>query len=466
MYSQGHWQYDVQVKKFGHPSKVGFKDVIHQWKAEKWDPDHLIQLYKKAGAKYFMALANHHDNFDLYASSYQPWNSTKIGPMKDLIAGWEKAARKHGLKFGVSVHAAHAWSWMEPSQGSDKTGPLAGVPYDGKLTKADGKGTWWEGLDPQDLYAQNHAPSPNFEDLGSIHARWDWGNGQVPPSKEYCEKFLKRTIELVDNYKPDLIYFDDSVLPLYPVSDVGLTIASHFYNVTSGSKGNVNGVLFGKVLSDAQKKSMVWDIERGQSNSIETLPFQTCTCIGGWHYDRGIFERHEYRGAKAVIHQLADVVSKNGNLLLSVPVRADGTIDEDETKIVEQIGEWMSIYGDAIYGTRPWKVFGEGPAIAGAKPIQAQGFNEGSGKAATEDDWRFTTKKGAVYAINLGKPTKTLQITSLGTNAKLAEKAVKSVTLLGSREKLTWKQTPEALVIEPPKNAKSEIGFALRIQFK
>jgi alpha-L-fucosidase len=166
MYVEGHQQYQFHVKHYGHPSKFGFKDVIHQWKAENWDPAKLMTLYKRAGAQYFVALANHHDNFDNYDSKYQPWNSFNMGPGKDLIGGWAKAARDNGLRFGVSVHAAHAWSWYETAQQADKTGPLAGVPYDGKLTQADGSGQWWQGYDPQELYAQNHIPGKKLE--------WDW----------------------------------------------------------------------------------------------------------------------------------------------------------------------------------------------------------------------------------------------------------------------------------------------------
>jgi alpha-L-fucosidase len=157
--------------------------VIHEWKAENWDPEALMALYERAGAKYFFALANQHDNFDNYDSKYQPWNSVNLGPKKDLIGGWAEAARKHGMRFGVSVHAAHAWSWYETAQGADGEGPLAGVPHDGKLTRADGGGTWWDGYDPQDLYAQNHEPSPGFQDLGRIHSRWNWGNGVTPPAR-------------------------------------------------------------------------------------------------------------------------------------------------------------------------------------------------------------------------------------------------------------------------------------------
>lgn len=141
MYMEEHWKYKYHVEKYGHPSKFGFKEVINDWKANAWDPEELVSFYKKAGARYFMALANHHDNLDLYKSKHQKnWNATKVGPKKDLVGGWEKAARKNNLYFGVSVHAAHAWSWMETAQRADKNGPFAGIPYDGKLTKADGKG--------------------------------------------------------------------------------------------------------------------------------------------------------------------------------------------------------------------------------------------------------------------------------------------------------------------------------------
>ncbi|MCE5326016.1 MAG: alpha-L-fucosidase, partial [Planctomycetaceae bacterium] len=284
MYSQGNYKYREHVAQYGHPSVKGFKDVIHEFEAENWDPDKLLVLYKRAGAQYFFTLANHHDNFDNYDSRYQPWNSVNMGPKKDLIGGWAQAARKYGMKFGVSVHAAHAWSWYETSQGADREGPLAGVPYDGKLTKADGKGTWWEGYDPQDLYEQRHTPSPDFQELGRIHPRWNWGNGVTPPDQAYCEKFYNRTMDLINKYRPELIYFDDTALPLWPVSDAGVKIAAHFYNSNDKWNGN-DGVLFGKVLTADQRRCMAWDIERGSSNRIEPYPWQTCTCIGSWHYD-------------------------------------------------------------------------------------------------------------------------------------------------------------------------------------
>ncbi|HLP15702.1 MAG TPA: alpha-L-fucosidase, partial [Bacteroidota bacterium] len=168
MYHEGSNEYKWFVSHYGPQSKAGFKDIIHDWKGQKWNPDKLVSLYKRVGAQYFFAMANHHDNLDMWNSKYQEWNTVRVGPKKDIIAGWAKAAKKQGLPFGLSVHAAHTWTWFETSQRSDKNGEFAGKAYDGKLTKADGKGTWWEGLDPQELYEQNHALSGNSDDIEGI----------------------------------------------------------------------------------------------------------------------------------------------------------------------------------------------------------------------------------------------------------------------------------------------------------
>ena len=465
MYQEGSRQYKYHLQKYGHPSEFGFKDVINTWKAEKWNPEELVSLYKNAGAKYFVAMANHHDNLDMYKSKYQKqWNTTKVGPKKDIIEGWAKAAKRNGLPFGVSVHAAHAWSWFETAQRSDKAGKYAGIPYDGKLSKKDGKGTWWDGMDPQELYAQNHPLSKNSENDGMIHQQWHWGNGVTPPSQEYIDKFYNRTIDLINRYEPDLIYFDDSQFPMWPISDIGLKIAAHMYNKSIKDKGYLSAVINGKILDENQRKAMVWDIERGQSNTIEPLPWQTCTCIGGWHYDRGIYDRKAYKSAKSVVHTLADVVSKNGNLLLNIPVRGDGSIDEQEHSIVEQIGAWMNTHGESIYGTRPWKVFGEGPAQEKVAPLSAQGFNEGKGKPFTSEDIRFTTKGETLYAIVMGWPENgKISIKSLAKDNPLRPNAINRVDICGGGQ-LDFKRTSSGLEISLPENKLgNEYAFAVKI---
>jgi alpha-L-fucosidase len=461
MYQEGSDQYRFHCQKYGHPSKFGFKDVINEWKAENWNPDELIGLYKRAGAKYFMALANHHDNFDLYHSTHQPWNSTRMGPKKDLIRGWANAAKKHDLPFGVSIHAAHAWSWMEPSQRSDRNGQLTGVPYDGKLTKADGDGKWWHREDPQELYAQNHPLSKDSLNNGTIHSQWNWGNGVTPPSAEYCEKFYKRTLELIDKYGVEMLYFDDTALPLWPVSDAGLRIAAHMYNTSIKKHGKLNAVIFGKILNEQQRKCMVWDIERGQSNQIESFPWQTDTCIGGWHYDRRIYENGHYKSAKTIIQTLVDIVSKNGNLLLNIPVRGDGTIDDKERMVVEGIADWMHINSESIYGTRPWKIFGEGPAIAASAPLNAQGFNEGKGKPFGPEDIRFATKGKVLYATMFGWPAnQKATIKALNANAGRVDR----VTLLSNGQKLNTEQTADGLVVNLPDQQIGENAFVFKIE--
>jgi len=466
MYDEGSNDYKFHVETYGHPSKAGFKDVIHQWKAENWNPDQLLSLYKRAGAQYFMAMANHHDNFDNYDSKYQSWNSTRLGPKKDIIGGWARAARQQGLRFGVSIHAAHAWTWYETAQRADKNGPLAGVPYDGKLTKADGKGTWWEGYDPQELYAQNHALSEGSEKTNTIHRQWDWGNGANVPTSEYIEKFYNRTVDLINKYEPDVVYFDDTALPLWPVSDAGLRIAAHLYNSNMKRHGGkLEAVVNGKILTPDQQKCMVWDIERGQSNQIEPFVWQTDTCIGSWHYDRRVYEGNRYKTPQTVIHTLADVVSKNGNLLLSVPVRADGSIDEKETAVVEGIAGWMAINKESIFGTRPWRIFGEGPALESAAPLSAQGFNEGKGKPFGPEDIRFTQKGNTLYAIVMGWPASgVVRIKNLGTNAAAArDQSVKQVELMGHTGPLSINRTAEALEVTLPARKTGDYAHCLRI---
>lgn len=453
MYEEGSRQYKIHQAKYGHPSKFGFKDVINEWKADQWNPDELVSLYKGVGAKYFFAMANHHDNLDLYNSKYQKnWNSTKVGPKKDIIGGWAKAAKKQGLPFGVSVHAAHAWRWFETAQRSDKNGPLAGVPYDGNLTKADGKGLWWEGLDPQELYAQRHPLSQNSADNGSIHGQWHWGNGVYPPTKAYMDNFVNRTIDLINQYDPDLIYFDDSQLPFWPISDAGLRIAAHHYNHSIKKHGELRAILNGKILDENQRKAMVWDIERGQANDVLPFVWQSDTCIGDWHYNRAVYDRKGYKTPQMVVQTLVDVVSKNGNYLLNIPVRGNGSIDEQERAIVEGIGRWMNANSESIYDTRPWRVYGEGPSTENQAKLTGQGFNEGKTKF-TAADIRFNTKGDVLYATVMNAPTdEKVTIKSLAQGSANYPRTVNKVEWLSQKQSLHFERTAEGLVVQFPPN--------------
>ena len=457
MYIPGTDQYKDHLARYGHASVQGFKDLDHDWHAEHWDPERLMSLYKAAGAQYFVALANHHDNFDTWDSKYQPnWNTTKIGPMKDLVGTWAAVTRKAGLRFGVSVHASHAWSWFEVAQGWDATGKFAGVPYDGTLTVADGTGQWWQGLDPQELYCQHHH-------RGELSWEWDPKHGTLP-DQAYCDKFYNRTIDLINQHHPDFVYFDDTVLPLYGVSDAGLKIAAHYYNDAVKRTGRADVVLTGKGLNPDQRKAITWDLERGKTDRLEPLPWQTDTCIGSWHYDRRIFDRHGYKSVGQVVHTLVDNVSKNGNLCLSIPVRPDGTIDADEEAFLAGMAKWMAVNRDCIFGTRPWAVYGEGPSTASTATTKADNFNEGKGKPFTAADVRFTTKGKTLYAVFLGWPADgKLTVASLAAGSKLYPGEIGTVRLLGADSDLKVDRQSDGLHVTLPADKPCDHAFALRI---
>ena len=465
MYLEGSAEYKYHVEHYGHPSEVGFKDIIPLFKAEKWNPDALVAFYKKIGAQYFFALGNHHDNFDLWDSKYQAWNSKNMGPKRDILAEWEQAARKYELPFGISFHADHAWTWYEPSQRYDRNGPKAGVPYDGTLTKADGKGKWWEGYDPQELYAQNHPMSKGSWVDGMIHSQWAWGNGASLPTQEYCTNFYDRTVDAINRYNPDLIYFDVTVVPFHPISDAGLKIAAHFYNHNMAThKGKLEAVMLSKILDENQRKAIVWDVERGAPNEIMEQPWQSCSCIGGWHYNTSIYENNWYKSAADVVKLLVDIVSKNGNLLLSVPLRADGTFDEKEEKILNEFGDWMNINKEAILDTRPWEIFGEGPIAEADIKINAQGFNEGSYSKATAQEIRFTQTKKDLYATVLAWPTeKQILIKSLSDESKLFPGKISRVELLGYG-KVSFTRTDKGLLINMPDKQVNKIAPVFKIK--
>src|ERR1051325_11166501 len=248
MYIETQPQYKYHVETYGHPSKVGYKDLCPQWKGEQFDPDHLMSLYKKAGAKYFMSMGVHHDNFDLWNSKYQPkWNAVAMGPKKDVVGLWRKAAQKYGLKFAVSEHLSNSYNWLAVSHGADKTGPMAGVPYDGS--------------DP--AYADLYHPFPKDQPIPTQ------AMSRVAPDA-WKRQWFNRIRDLIDNYKPDLLYTDGGI----PFETVGYRLVSHYYNVMP------QGVFTSKNRKDCEKGTCALDIERGVANTIMPEPWQTDTCIG------------------------------------------------------------------------------------------------------------------------------------------------------------------------------------------
>ncbi|MBN1517548.1 alpha-L-fucosidase [Candidatus Sumerlaeota bacterium] len=464
MYMQGSWQYNYHVEHYGHPSEFGFMEVIHRWKADKWEPEKLMELYKRAGAQYFVAMANHHDNLDMYDSQYHAWNTVNVGPKRDIVGIWEKVARAQGLHFGVSNHSAHAWHWLQTAYGYDAEGPKAGVRYDAAaLTKEDGKGKWWEGLDPQELYTGPTIKMP--DGITSIKEANEWHEANTRPwmehapenNPQFTENWYLRCQDLVDKYHPELVYFDNFGLPL---GQAGLDITAHYYNASlQWNDGKMEVVVNGKQLQPEQRAGVVEDHERGFCESIMPEPWQTCTCIGNWHYDRGLSERNGYKSVEQVVHMLIDVVSKNGNLLLSVPMRGDGTIDEHEAAFLDGLADWMAINGEAIFGTRPWKLYGEGPT-----QVRSGMFNEGKTRFSAKDV-RFTAKGDALYAFLLGWPEqKTVTIQSLAANSpNLQGVQIAGIELLGHDGALEFNNDEAGLQVQLPESKPCEHAVALKI---
>lgn len=436
MYIEGSDQYKYHLENYGHPSKYGFKDIIQLWKAEKFDPEGLIQLYKQAGARYFTAMAVHHDNFDCWNSTHHRWNAVQFGPQRDIVGAWRDAALKHGLRFGVTEHLERSWSWFNTNKGSDKQGPLAGVPYDG--------------ADPAyaDLYFEAHDDS-SYAFPRSAPKSWQM-------------QWLARIQDLIEQYHPDLLYTDGAV----PFGEVGRQMLASFYNHNiQQHSGSLEAVYNLKDMREYDRKNGtfhgefmpgigVLDMERGVVDGIQPDPWQTDTCIGGWFYNKFI----EYKSAETVIHMLIDIVSKNGNLLLNFPLKPDGTLDEKSQEVVKGITTWMQVNHEAIYATRPWQEFGEGPT-------QSSGglFNEDK-IVYTPSDYRYTRKDEALYVFALGQPQEQAVVKLLGSTSELWPGEIHSVEMLGSQAALEWERRPGALVISLPEQKPCAYAQVFKIQ--
>ena len=431
MYMQGSEQNIYHMETYGHPSKFGYKDTIPLWKAEQFDPAYLIGLYKKAGAKYFMSMGVHHDNFDMWNSTYQPWNAANKGPKKDIVGMWAHAAREAGLKFAVSEHLWISYKWFSVNHGHDETGPYAGVPYDG--------------ADPE--------YKSLYEDSDQIWANsLDWSETGIP--LWWKQHWYMRIKDLVDKYQPDLLYTDG---PL-PFEDYGLNLIAHLYNQSAKKNGGkTEAVYTSKRIEDAEEGISVLDVERGIVSDIWPRPWQTDTCIGQWHYKRG----QQYKTPKTVIDMLVDIVSRNGNLMLNFPLPARGTLDLEELNVLSEITKWMSVNSGAIHGSRPWKIFGEGPAPSAASNDAA--FNEEKRKDLTAADVRFTTNGDTLYAFVMGWPDYQAVIRPLATNTGLRVGKIQNVELLGFDGKLDWTQDSSGLKVMMPAQKPCDYAIAFKV---
>jgi alpha-L-fucosidase len=424
MYMQGNRQYNFHLENFGHPSEYGYKDICYNWVIDKWNPEELMDLYVEMGARYFVAMGVHHDNFDCWNSAYQPWNSVNVGPKKDIVGIWEKVARKNGLRFGIGFHNTPDRTWgqfMTVRYTGDKSGSKQGVSYDALQTIADGKGKWWEGLDPVDLYGITH----------------DKKNPLLSP---FANQFMWRIDDAISKYHPDLIYFDehagDSQMDLGVKMGLGFLappLIANYYNKSlqwnhgkmdvvinlKGVGGRYNSFQNSPELLPLVDQSLVKSTEKIIEPEIMAYPFQTETSIAEWHYQTG----QKYMDAREVIELLMENVSRNGTMLLNLTQHGRGDLDPEVVRIAKDVGAWLKINGEAVYGSRPFEL-------------------------CAEDSIRFTRNNGYVYATVLNWKDSIITIKAFRSGGKTLGK-VTNVELLGFNVTMKFIQEENGLTVSP-----------------
>jgi alpha-L-fucosidase len=426
MYMQGNRQYEYHLKHFDHPSEYGYKDICHNWVIDRWNPDELMDLYLEMGARYFMAMGCHHDNFDCYDSKYQPWNSVNVGPKEDIVGTWEKAARNHGMRFGIGFHDSPPRTWgqfMPVRYTRDKNGPMQGIPYDALHTIADGKGKWWEGMDPVDLY-------------GPVHTKED------PLHSPFANQFMWRIDDAITRYHPDVIYFDeaagDTLMDLGVHMGLGFLapqLVANYYNKSlKWNQGRIDVVINlkcigGRYNSFKKNPELVPVVERALVKSSEAIiepeimayPFQTETSSGAWHYQEG----QDYLDAKTIIRLLLENVSRNGSLLLNLSMHGRGNLDQQVITVCKDVGTWLKVNGEAIYTSRPFEV-----------------SEEDSGTVF------FTRNNGNVYVSLVNWKGGPIMLKALCAGGTTLGKVIK-VEILGSDVPMTFIQNDQGLTITP-----------------
>lgn len=472
LYKTDKVAYQNHIKKYGHPSESGYKEVLRDWNPTKLDPEKLTKIYQDAGARFLMIQGVHHDNYDMWNSKYQPWNSVNIGPKRDLIGEWAKACKAIGMRYGVTFHHEYTWWWWQTAFGSDKEGAKKGIPYDGHLTLADGKGKWWEGYDPKMLYGIDLREYKGVEK----NAHTDW----TPPpagifsnhlgyAKWYATNWALRMMDVVQHYDPDFIYTDGTVQGPFTGDGTGAglkanamqTVMADFYNTSLQRRGEVN--TFSIVKFRNNTNGTVNTEEFGIPSEIKKdQPWIAEAPVGDWFYapdftyDSGMMIRY-----------IIEAIARDGNAAICISLLPDGSINEESQKMLKEVGSWMRLNGEGVYGSHAWVIPAEGEMING-KLKMLPGGKLGSRQAEFKfnaQDIRFTVgKNNKLYAFCMNVPSLNAQIKikSLGTAANNYGKKVKTVKLLGYKGKLKWKETADGLQITCPK----DMSFATAVTFE
>lgn len=468
---EGHKAYTNHLRRYGHPSEAGYKEVLRHWNPTKFDPERLAALYRKAGARFLMIQGVHHDNYDLWNSMYHPWNSVNIGPHRDFLREWADACAKNDLRYGVTFHHEYTWWWWQTAFGSDTRGDKAGVPYDGHLTAADGKGKWWEGYDPRLLYGIDLREYETVDERA--HSPWS------PPDpgifirhldycKWYATQWALRIIDVVAHYNPDFIYTDGTSQGPFCGTGTGTgykcnamqTVMADYYNRTFNRTGKAD--VFSIIKFRTPTHGSVNTAEFDFPDSINTSqPWIREAPIGDWFYAPGFTY-----DAPSVIRFIIEAICRDGNVALNIPMRPDGSLEDECAAMLEQLGDWIEVNGEGIYGSRAWTTPGEGEIIGGKlKKLPGGGLGKDHAEFEfTQADIRFTVgRNGSLYAFCMNVPEKgsVVRITSMGSD-KL-HRTIGSVTLLGHEGKLSWRHTPEALEIRYPQEVSLQTSAVFRI---
>jgi alpha-L-fucosidase len=430
MYRAGTPEFQHHVATYGPQDKFGYKDFIPLFRAERFDPADWAKLFREAGARFVMPVAEHHDGFQMYGSEWSRWNAVEMGPGRDVLGELREAVEAEGMEICASSHRAEHWWFLGEGRnfGSDVNDPAFA-----------------------DFYGPAH---------GTLGPEFHWDNYlSNPPDEAYLEDWLVRTCEIIDKYRPKVLWFDWWIMNL-AFKPYLKKLAAYYYNRAAewGCAVAIN-----HKFDAFPVRTAVFDVERGQLSGIRGLFWQTDTAVqkNSWGYT----ENQDYKSAVDILGDLVDIVSKNGALLLNVGPKADGTIPEPERRILREIGAWLAVNGEAIYGTRPWTLFGEGPTR-----VAEGAFTDTARSAFTAQDIRFTTKGADLYALVLRCPEDgAVAITSLGATrpvgATTGTDRVASVTLLDGNRPLVFEETAAALNVTLPEGYGSEYPLALRIGF-
>ena len=427
MYIQGSPEYEHHIKTYGKHTEFGYKDFISMFKAEKFDADEWAKLFKETGANYVVPVAEHHDGFQMYRSEISHWNAYEMGPKRDVLGELKTSCENQGMQVGASTHRVEHWFFMGH-----------GKEFDSDIKEPMQRGDfYWPAM-----------PEPDHHDLF----------GKPEPTEEYLQDWLVRTCEIIDRYRPKVLYFDwwiqHSACRPYLKK-----LAAYYYNRAAewGTEVVINykhdAFLFGAAVPD---------VERGQFADVKPYFWQTDTAIAlnSWCYT----ENNQFRPAEDIICDLVDIVSKNGCLLLNVGPKADGTISDEDRAVLLGIGEWLKVNGEAIYGTKVWRKYGEGPT----KIVEGQ-FSDGIKKNFTSQDFRFTTKGGYLYATALKcSEDGEYRITSLGEQDASKQAnfhgIITNIEVLGSDESPKWSRNEEGLHIQTGFKGNGPIVFKIRVE--